>query len=461
MPVTALPRILFLTGRLAEPALRAELAPLAPGRFEPVVQELGLQVAGLMTADMIARRLKLPPAIDRIVVPGRCRGDLAPLAQCWGIAVDRGPDELADLPEWFGGKARRADLSLHAVKLFAEIVDAPALSVAQILERAADFVADGADVIDLGCLPQTPFPHLAEAIAALHAAGHVVSVDSLDPAELRLAVRSGADHILSLTEHSLDLIEEGPAVPVLIPARGSYASLVRAIGRLRERGRAFYADPILAPIHFGFTQSLLRYQRLRRDFPDVPILMGVGNVTELTDADTSGINALLFGVISELGINAVLSTAVSAHAVRAVREADVARRMMFAAQRDAALPRGYTDQLMSVHERRPYVHTLEAVQAVAAQVRDPNFRVQVSAQGLHVYNRDGLWSGTDPFALYPHLKLDHDGSHAFYLGVELARAQIAWRLGKRYAQDAPLDWKVAERRSTPRDAADAGEGACR
>ncbi len=462
MPASPLPRILFLTGRLAEPALRAVLADLAEGRFEPLVHELGLHVAGLMTADMIERRLPAPRGIERIIVPGRCRGELAPLAQRYGIPVERGPDELADLPEWFGGKARASDLSRHAVRLFAEIVDAPALSVEQILARAREFAADGADVIDLGCLPATAFPHLAEAIAELRRAGHAVSVDSLDSAELRLAVRCGAEHVLSVTEHTLDLVEDGPTVPVLIPARGSYASLARAIRTMQARGRRFYADPILAPIHFGFTDSLLRYRRLRKEFPEVPILMGVGNVTELTDADTSGINAVLFGVISELSIDAVLCTAVSPHASRAVREADVARRMMFAAKADGALPRGYCDQLLSVHERRPFVHTPEDIRKFAAMVRDPSFRVQVSPQGMHLYNRDGLWDGTDPFALFPHLReqldSDADGSHAFYLGVELARAEIAWRLGKRYAQDAPLDWKVADRRARAGVKADPAEG---
>src|SRR5690606_30758027 len=42
--------------------------------------------------------------------------------------------------------------------------------------------------------------------------------------------------------------------------------------------------------------------------------------------------------------------------------------------------------------------------------------------------------------LYPHLKVDDDASHAFYLGVELARAQIAWQLQKRYRQDEELQW---------------------
>jgi dihydropteroate synthase len=185
--------------------------------------------------------------------------------------------------------------------------------------------------------------------------------------------------------------------------------------------------------------------------------MGIGNVTELTDADTSGINAVLFGIISELGINAVLTTAVSPHACRAVREADIARRLMFAAKTDGALPRGYTADLMTVHDRRPFLQDLAEVRELAGRVRDPSFRVQVTDEGVHVYNRDGLWSGRDPFRLFPSLKLDQDGSHAFYMGVELARAQIAWRLGKRYAQDRPLDWKVADAR---RDLDSEDEGPC-
>ncbi len=443
MASRALPRLLFLTGRLAEPALRRVVADLGPGRFDAEVRDLGLQVAGLMTADMIRRRLAKPEGFDRVLVPGRCRGDLEPLSTEFGLPVERGPEELQDLPEWFGGKARKADLSRHAVKLFAEIVDAPKLSIDAIVDRAEGFRADGADVIDLGCLPETPFPHLAEAIAELKRRGFAVSVDSMAEADLRLAIRCGVDHVLSLTEETLHLADEGPAEPVLIPTRAP-GSLLRAMNALRARGRAFFADPILDPIHFGFVESLARYRRLRQEFPEVAILMGIGNVTELTDADTTGINAVLFGIVSELQIDAVLSTAVSPHARRAVREADVARRMMHAARTDGALPRGYTPALMTVHERRPFIQEAAEVRDLATRVRDPSFRIQVTAEGLHVFNRDGLWSGCDPFRLYPHLGLDQDGSHAFYMGFELAKAQIAWRLGKRYAQDRDLDWQVAD-----------------
>ena len=49
----------------------------------------------------------------------------------------------------------------------------------------------------------------------------------------------------------------------------------------------------------------------------------------------------------------------------------------------------------------------------------------------------------DPFALFPQLAVERDGGHAFYLGVELARAQIAHQLGKRYVQDNELRWGYA------------------
>ena len=80
---------------------------------------------------------------------------------------------------------------------------------------------------------------------------------------------------------------------------------------------------------------------------------------------------------------------------------------------------------------------------MAAQVKDPNFRVQVSQEGLHVYNRDGLRLGQGAFELWPQLGLENDAAHAFYMGVELANAEIAWKLGKRYVQDQPLDWGCA------------------
>jgi dihydropteroate synthase-like protein len=439
--------IVFLTGRLAQPQLERVLNGMTPAAFTWEVREIGLQVAGLMTADLISRRVTPPVQAQRILVPGRCRGDLDALSAHYGVPVQRGPDELKDLPQYFDRAAQPVDLSEREVAIFAEIVDAPQLTVEAIVERAHSLARDGADVIDLGCLPATAFDHLEDSVRALKAAGFAVSVDSVDPQELLRGGRAGADYLLSLTQETLWIADEVAATPVLVPQRGGdEASLYAAVDALASRGRAFLADSILDPIPFGFTASIVRYQRLRERFPDAPILMGVGNLTELTEADTSGINALLFGIAAELQVAAVLTTQVSPHARRAVREADWARRIMHAAARQQTLPKGLSDALMTVHARRPFPDTDDEIAATAALVRDPNFRVQVSAAGLHVYNRDGLRRGSGAFELWPQLGLDNDAAHAFYMGVELAHAEIAWRLGKRYVQDQPLDWGCAVER---------------
>ena len=440
-------RIVFITGSLAEANLRSVLEELAPEAFTWEVVRLPIKVAGLMTADFIGRHLARPEGVDRVIVPGRCRGDLETLGRALGVRIERGPDELRDLPEHFGRQRKGVDLSRYDVQIFAEIVDAPNLTLEQIVTRAEAYRRDGADVIDLGCLPDTPFPHLAEAVQALRAAGFRVSVDSLEREDLLAAGRAGADFLLSLKVESIDIVDQVDSTPVLIPSEpGDLASLQRAIGLMRRRARPFLADPILEPIQFGFARSLLRYQQLRELEPDAPILMGTGNVTELTDADSSGVTAVLLGVAVELGLNAILTTEVSPHCRRAVREADWARRMMYAARESQSLPRDLTDALLTVHERRPFPYTGEEIAQTAAEVRDPNFRIQVSGSGIHVFNRDRLSVASDPYELYPHLNVEDDGAHAFYLGVELARAQIAWQLGKRYSQDEELDWGCATER---------------
>ena len=439
--------ILFVTGKLAEKSLHKVLQevqtnPRTPP-FKYRVEQIGVSVAALMTPEMIARRLKNTGDAKKMILPGLCQGDLSALHRLYKIPVERGPDDLKDLPQYFGQGGKAPDLSGYSVQIFAEIVDAPDLSVEQILKKAQRFQAQGANVIDLGCLPNRPFVHLADAIKALKTAGLKVSVDSMSSDELLLAGKAGADYLLSLTEKTLWIADSVAATPILIPSKpGNMPSLYRAIEICLKKGKKFIADPILDPIHFGLADSIVRYHKLRKKYPQIDMMMGIGNVTELTDADTTGINAILFGLISELNINAVLATSVSPHAVNAIAEADVARRVMFAAKQDDRLPRGYSTDLNGLHDRRPFPYNADEISEFSAQIKDPSFRIMVSETGVHVYNRDGLILDVDPFKFYPKLGVENDASHAFYLGVELARAQIAWQLKKRYVQDEELGWGV-------------------
>lgn len=441
--------ILFLTGKLAEKPLHSVLESMHSAEFSYEIRNIGVSVAALMTAGMIGRRLDSVSAVDRIIVPGLCRGDLAALSSKFGVPVIRGTDDLKDLPVFFGRDCQPVDLSKHNVRIFAEIVEAAEISVDAIVERAQTYVNDGADVIDIGCLPDTDFPHLEDAVVALKSEGFKVSIDSQDNDELLRGGRAGADYLLSLKESTLWIAGEVEATPVLIPEQHPQVdSLYRAMDKLSQQAKSFIADSILDPIHFGFTESIIRYAELKQRYPHCEIMMGVGNLTELTEADTSGINAILFGIISELEINNVLATQVSPHACSAIREADSARRMYYAAKQQNSLPKGIDSSLLTTHARKPFPYSVDEIAELAGEIRDPSYRIQLSEAGIHVYNRDGMTTAEDPYTLFAQLaSLQNDAPHAFYMGVELARAQIAMQLGKRYIQDEELDWGAAVAKS--------------
>ena len=436
--------ILFLTGHLARARLEKILGESGDLGFTWTVLDVGVKVAALMTEQIINRRLPRPVEANKVMLPGRCRGDLKNLSAEFGVQFIRGPDELKDLPSYFGRRSRNDDLSQHDMRIFAEIVDAPTLTIDAIIERAALMRAAGADVIDLGCLPDTPFPHLEDAVRALQANEHAVSVDSANTEELRRGALAGAQYLLSLTVDTLPLAAETSAVPILIPAaHGELLSLLQAAEAAEKLGIRAILDPILDPIHFGFMNSLARYAELRSRLPAAEILMGTGNLTELTDADSDGVTAILLGICSELYIRNLLVVQVSPHTRRTIQEHDAARRIMFAARKDASIPKDYSNALLALHDRKPFPNTPTEIGEIAAEVKDPNFRIETSVDGIHVYNRNGHHLGQNAMSLFEKLGVNNDGAHAFYLGTELMKAEISWLLGKRYAQDEPLDWGCA------------------
>ena len=154
-------------------------------------------MAALISEDMLKRRLKDVETFDTIMLPGLCAGNTDNLSEHYGVNVTKGPADLKDLPEYFGVPSRKARLDKYSVSIFAEIVDAPNLTIDQIVDAAQKYRDAGADVIDLGCLPGREFPHLEEAVAELKNIGYKVSVDSLQDQELIRGGQAGADYLLS------------------------------------------------------------------------------------------------------------------------------------------------------------------------------------------------------------------------------------------------------------------------
>ena len=188
---------LFVTGRLAEPALRSIVAELDIGHQIAV---MNISVAALMTTRWIARRLEVPSGVDNIVIPGLCEGDVDALEQATGLPVRKGPADVRSLPEWYGRAAVRAELGPRDVRVFAEINDVQTLSREQVIDRAEAYRAEGADVIDLGLsLDRSWLAEGPPTIAALRERGMAVSIDTLDPEHIRMADAAGVDYVLSLT----------------------------------------------------------------------------------------------------------------------------------------------------------------------------------------------------------------------------------------------------------------------
>ncbi len=449
-------RILFVTGRLAEASLRGLLESLAPRiGFQYEVTVLGISVAALMSTDFVSRKLAMSSRFDRVLLPGWCGGDLERLAQQFQTPFERGPKDLFDLPEYFGSQARApADLSRYDIEILAEINHAPRLSDSELLAQAERFRKSGADVIDLGCIPGEHWPAVGEATQRLRSAGFRVSIDSFDPREVELSVAAGAELVLSANSSNIDALIGCDAELVVIPDQPQdIDSLQRSMIRLESSGRTFSSDaakperrgridPIIEPIGFGFAASLARYFEARRQWPDAAMMMGIGNLTELSEVDSAGLNFLFAAICQELKINSVLTTEVAPWCRSAVREFDLARRLARHAVTQRALPKHVDSNLVMLRDSKVREFGDEGLRQLAEQIRDANFRVFVERGELHLLNRDGYWHGTDPFELFDDISrtTSVDSAHAFYLGYELAKAMTALTLGKQYRQDEALRW---------------------
>ncbi len=435
-------RVLFVTGRLAEPSLRRVLDTTTPP-FPWDVAVMKITVAALMTTEWIGRFLTVPDGTSRVVIPGLCEGDTTPLADRFGMPVDKGPVDLRELPAQWGRPPNAAAYGAWDIEILAEINNAPRLSSEAVHRQAAYFRDAGADIIDIGCTPGLSFPGLGRVVTSLVAEGHRVSIDTFDPTEIRTAVDAGAQMVLSVNRSNIDVVADlaGRNVRVVaIPDPGAGLDTLEAtLSALERAGVRYLIDPILTPIGHGFMASLERYAEVRRRYPDAEMLMGVGNLTELTAADSTGVNAMLVAICQELGVRAVLTTEVTPWASGAVRELDVARRLMHYAVTEQTIPKGVDNRLITTRDPAPLAFTEDELRALQATITDPNFRIFADASRMTVLNNERFIQGTEAAAIFAQLGVT-DASHAFYLGTELARAELAMQLGKTYRQDGQLSW---------------------
>lgn len=439
-------RIHFVTGRLAEKALRDEVARLeAQIGFIATIEVLPISVAALMTPGWIAKRIHVPSGTDRVIVPGYCE-DLEELQSAIQAMVESGPRDLRRLGEHFGLTHKRPlEYGEYDIEIIAEINHAPNLSIAEIVTRAKSLSADGADLVDVGCNPGGTWHQVGDAVKAIVDEGIRVSVDSLNPIEISLAAQAGAELVLSVNSTNVQFANEWGLEVVVIPDEfDGLIGLDTSIEILENNKVKYRIDPILEPIGFGFAKSLGRYLETRRRYPNAEMMMGIGNLTELTDCDSAGVNTLLLGICQEVGVGSVLTTQVINWARTSVREIDLARRLVFHAVKNGVPPKHLEPELVTLRDPKLIQRTDDELGDLAEKIRDLNYRIFADAGEIHVLGGKQHFHDNDPFEVFDEMMdaelKNLDPSHSFYLGYEMCKAMIANQLGKEYNQDQALNW---------------------
>lgn len=461
-------RIALVTGTLAETSVRAAAEELRRVfGLEVHVTVLKIQVAALMTADWLSR--KLPGDLkrfDRVILTGYVRGDVDALSEQLGVPVELGPKDVMDLPEMFGAASgSREGYGEYDVEIIAEINHAATLPPEVIFAEADALRAAGADVIDVGCDPSAdrePWGEVGAVVRELVARGHRVSVDSFHVDEIAAACAAGAELVLSVNTSNRDAAADWGTEVVVVPDLEMVSDTIflktvsDTVSVLERAGVRYRIDPVIEPIGFGFAASLGRYLDVRKAFPEAEMMMGVGNLSEMTQVDSAGVNVTLMGFCQEVGIRSVLTTQVINWARSSVAELDVARRLCFHAVKRGMPPKHLDPRLVALRDEKLKPRGAAALDKLASKLTDPNFRIFAEGGKVHIMNRDLHLSGEDVFDLFAQLpEGSADPAHAFYLGYEMAKALTALTLGKQYTQDQALDWGMHTRPEKPHGGADA------
>ena len=516
-------KVLLVTGSLAEDTVRRHTKE---SNVETEVLALKVPVAALLTLETIAKALegiKLED-FDMILVPGLIRGDAAVISNVAGIPTFKGPRYAADLPtvlnslgevklstvtpacDLLGEKLQERalqelnnteknrdnllkkpgnilvkDLAVgkdFPMRVMAEIVDAPLMEKEEIQRLARHYVQLGADIIDVGMVAGESRPSEAKRIveAIKQVVTVPVSIDTLDPTEIREAVAAGADLVLSADAGNIEKIAAfaSKVAVVVIPtnqcegyfpreSEERVALLEELIGKAKRLGvTKVIGDLVLEPMNV--LESLIAFRKFADRNPDVPLFVGASNVTELMDADSVGINALLASLSSEVGASILLATEKSDKAKGTVQEVVTASKMMFLAKKRDSVPKDLGIDLLLLKDKRireePYNKEMEAESRVIAAT-EKSEPTEMDAKGMFKITVDrkeativalhfsrlqtekplNIIKGKNPENIYARIielglvtKLDH----AAYLGSELTKAEIALITGKEYVQDIPL-----------------------
>lgn len=508
-------RIALATGRKAEGMVRAAVRT-ANLPFDCEVLTQDLNIAAFSTPKSLSKALEKEGVSKKldyelILVSGFCKADFSDLEEEIAIPIRLGPRHAYDLCEvlqvaeelefspnvpadLFLAEKRKADakqqlyelesrakeaFSLKDVKIggearmkvCAELVDATLMTEAELQRMAQHYLESGADILDIGVHIGAKSEEVEKALKTVLtlAPGVPVSIDTLDAELIRVGVENGVDMVLSLNKDNIpevgDAMASNDVVAVVIPGSDdgehkTNESLLANIKMAEEHGiKRIIADPVLNAVGYGIAESLYYYYQFRLHEKGTPLFFGVGNVTELMDADSTGINATLAGIGSELGADILFTPEYSDKARGSVRELRIASEMMMLSKARKSAPKDVGFDLLTLKEKRRLpVMRLRDGELIAAKKAekwqlDPkgSFRIAIcevkragtsekkicaehSPSGKRIIGKSAqeIMDTILRFDLISRLE------HASYLCNELTKAELALKLARSYAQDDPL-----------------------
>ncbi|HWR25348.1 MAG TPA: dihydropteroate synthase-like protein [Methanosarcina sp.] len=350
-----------------------------------------------------------------------------------------------------GGKA--------CMKVMGEIVGAMEMDSSTLHAKIEAFIARGADIIDLGATLNTLPEQVRKTVSLARTLTSVpISLDTLDPDLINEGIKAGADLVLSLNSTNIELAgpivaREGVAA-VIIPDEGnSLKSLIRNVETAKKLGvEKIIADPVLDPVGHNIMESIVRYHEFHKIYPDIPVFFGVGNVTELMDVDTVGVNATLCGIGAEAGASILFTPEFSDKAQGSIRELKRASEMMQLSRIRESSPKDLGLDLLCIKEKRkrPYFPLPENLIWASPSKNwrvDPAGPIRIRIVPDTKSGRGGLIvaehektsvvgkNAREVMDTLLELKLVSRLDHAAYLGRELERAELALIFNRSYAQD--------------------------
>lgn len=501
-------KILLLTGRCAA----SEAKKVADSVPNVVVHVCDVDVAAFLSPETILQELSSLDLSDvsLVIVSGAVRGSLSEVSRRLGIRCVKGTKSIFDMPLVLRmlkdskislspevsadvlieseikerderiikeakklrsgatlkiGRRNPIYLGTGLMHILAEIPDAPKLSDEEIRMKASYFVESGASIIDLGMVYGVDYSsevnRLVEAVRSIVKVP--ISIDSLNKKEILDAVDAGVDFVLSLDYSNIDIVSSIDVPVVIIPQKrgrvpSSVRERIRLLNDLMKKMDSFgfnqyVVDPVIDPPLCGLMNSLSAFAEFRRLHPRIPMLAGVGNVTEMIDSDSIGVNALLATLCAELDVDILFTTEASPKTRGSVSELSRAAELMYLAKRRNQPPKDMSRNLLVLKDKiRFETPKKDKVEEVVVSeyphedlLENIFFRIDVSDRIEVLYyqgNKPKLrFVGSSAEALYKEIisrKLIKNMVHAAYLGRELAKAETALKIGKNYVQDEGL-----------------------